>query len=45
MRVWPDYEAIVATCCRAWNALVAAPDRLDHPPGVGQSGQQLRPLA
>ena len=27
-RVWPDYEAIVATCCEAWNWLVAAPDRL-----------------
>ena len=23
-----DYEAIVATCCEAWNWLVAAPDRL-----------------
>ena len=44
-RVWPDYEAIVATCCEAWNWLVAAPDpRLDHPPRVGQSGQQLGPL-
>jgi hypothetical protein len=28
LRVWPDYEAIVATCCRAWNTLVAMPDRL-----------------
>jgi DDE superfamily endonuclease len=28
LRVWPDYEAIVETCCRAWNALVAAPGRL-----------------
>ena len=28
LRVWPDYEAIVATCCRAWNALIAMPDRL-----------------
>src|SRR3954453_909399 len=28
LRVWPDYEAIVATCCEAWNWLVAAPDRL-----------------
>ena len=28
LRVWPDYEAIVATCCDAWNWLVAAPDRL-----------------
>src|SRR6188508_554823 len=27
-RVWPDYEAIVATCCDAWNWLAAAPDRL-----------------
>ena len=27
-RVWPDYDAIVATCCDAWNWLVAAPDRL-----------------
>ena len=28
LRVWPDYAAIVETCCRAWNALVAMPDRL-----------------
>ena len=28
LRVWPDYEAIVETCCRAWNALMAMPDRL-----------------
>ena len=28
LRVWPDYEAIVATCCEAWNWLAAAPDRL-----------------
>ena len=28
LRVWPDYEAIVATCCDAWNWLLAAPDRL-----------------
>jgi hypothetical protein len=28
LRVWPDYDAIVATCCAAWNALVATPDRL-----------------
>jgi hypothetical protein len=28
LRVWPDYDAIVATCCEAWNALMAAPDRL-----------------
>ncbi len=27
-RVWADYEAIVATCCEAWNWLAAAPDRL-----------------
>jgi len=27
-RVWPDYDAIVATCCEAWNWLAAAPDRL-----------------
>jgi len=27
-RVWPDYEAIVATCCDAWNWLLATPDRL-----------------
>ena len=27
-RVWPDYEAIVATCRDAWNWLAAAPDRL-----------------
>jgi DDE superfamily endonuclease len=28
LRVWPDYDAIVATCCEAWNALIATPDRL-----------------
>ena len=28
LRVWPDYEAIVETCCRAWNALMAMPDRI-----------------
>jgi hypothetical protein len=28
LRVWPDYDAIVATCCEAWNALVAMPERL-----------------
>ena len=30
VEVWfqPDYEAIVATCCEAWNWLSAAPDRL-----------------
>ena len=27
-RVWPDYDAIVATCCEAWNMLVSMPDRL-----------------
>jgi hypothetical protein len=24
----PDYDAIVATCCDAWNWLLATPDRL-----------------
>ena len=24
-RVWESYDAIVATCCEAWNWLVAAP--------------------
>jgi hypothetical protein len=28
LRVWPDYDAIVATCCEAWNALMAAPERI-----------------
>jgi hypothetical protein len=28
LRVWPGYAAIVATCCRAWNALMAMPDRV-----------------
>ena len=28
LRVWPDYEAIVATCCEAWNWLTATPGRL-----------------
>ena len=28
LRVWPDYAAIVATCCQTWNALMAMPDRL-----------------
>ena len=28
LRVWPDYDAIVATCCEAWNWLAATPDRL-----------------
>jgi transposase len=27
-RVWEGYDAIVATCCEAWNWLVATPDRL-----------------
>ncbi len=27
-RVWSDYEAIVETCCTAWNALMAMPGRL-----------------
>ena len=28
LRVWPEYEAIVETCCRAWNALMRIPDRV-----------------
>jgi hypothetical protein len=28
LRVWPDYTAIVDTCCQAWNALMAMPDRI-----------------
>ena len=28
LRVWPDYAAIVDTCCQAWNALMAMPDRI-----------------
>ena len=28
LRVWPDYDAIVATCCEAWNTIMAMPDRL-----------------
>jgi hypothetical protein len=28
LRVWPDYDAIVETCCQAWNALMAMPERL-----------------
>ena len=28
LRIWPDYEAIVDTCCQAWNALIATPNRL-----------------
>ena len=27
-RVFADYEAIVAACCTAWNALMAMPDRI-----------------
>jgi DDE superfamily endonuclease len=28
LRVWPDYAAIVETCCTAWNALMREPDRI-----------------
>jgi len=28
LRVWPDYAAIVETCCRAWSALMRIPDRV-----------------
>ena len=28
LRVWPDYDAIVETCCQAWNTLTAMPERL-----------------
>ena len=28
LRVWTGYDAIVETCCQAWNWLVAAPGRL-----------------
>jgi transposase len=28
LRIWPGYEAIVETCCQAWNALMAMPDRI-----------------
>jgi hypothetical protein len=28
LRVWPDYDAIVATCRQAWNALMAMPGRI-----------------
>lgn len=28
LRVWADYEAIVATCCAAWNALMQSPERI-----------------
>ena len=27
-RVWEGYDAIVASCCKAWNALVAEPGRI-----------------
>ena len=27
-RVFADYDAIVAACCTAWNALMAPPDRI-----------------
>ena len=26
MRIWNTYEAIVDTCCQAWNSLIATPD-------------------
>jgi DDE superfamily endonuclease len=28
LRVWPNYAAIVDTCCRAWNALMREPGRI-----------------
>jgi hypothetical protein len=28
LRVWADYEAIVDTCCDAWNALIRMPERI-----------------
>ena len=28
LRVWPGFEAIVETCCQAWNALMAMPERI-----------------
>ena len=28
LRVWPGFEAIVKTCCQAWNALMAMPERI-----------------
>jgi len=28
LRVWPDYAAIVETCCAAWSDLMGAPDRV-----------------
>jgi transposase len=27
LRLWPDHAAIVETCCQAWNALLAMPER------------------
>ena len=26
MRIWNTYEAIVDTCCQAWNFLMATPE-------------------
>ena len=26
LRVWPGFEAIVETCCQAWNAPMAMPE-------------------
>ncbi len=28
LRVWPAYQAIVETCCQAWNTLMAMPERI-----------------
>ena len=28
LRVWPGYEAIVETCCQAWNSLMVMPERI-----------------
>ena len=28
LRVWPDYGAIVESCCQAWNGLMRAPERI-----------------
>lgn len=28
LRVWPNYAAIVESCCQAWNALMSTPERL-----------------
>ena len=28
LRLFPDTEAIIEACCRAWNALTAEPDRI-----------------